>query len=141
MRLRRLATHDEEIDDQNNGRNHEAAFTKIIAKKGTLDESLLLQESLAPGIMGKLRPAGVKALLESLPTAVRGIRTGKMRSLAKLIPGVHPKLPDGAQEHVQRIYEHAEEHRTQLNLYITGTDEEAPAESIEPEPDETRSLS
>jgi succinate dehydrogenase / fumarate reductase, iron-sulfur subunit len=141
MRLRRLATHDEEINDKNNGRNHEAAFTKIIEKKGTLDESLLLQESLAPGIKGKLRPAGVKALLESLPTALRGIRTGKMRSLAKLIPGIHPKLPDGAQDQVQRIYEHAEEHRTQLNLYITGYDDESPAEAIEPEPDETRSLS
>ncbi len=141
MRLRRLATHDEQINDKNNGRNHEAAFTRIIEKKGTLDESLLLQESLAPGIKGKLRPAGVKALLESLPTALRGIRTGKMRSLAKLMPGVHPKLPDGAQDQVQRIYEHAEEHRTQLNLYITGHDDEAPAEAIEPEPDETRSLS
>ena len=141
MRLRRLATHDEEINDKNNGRNHEAAFTKIIEKKGTLDESLLLQESLAPGIKGKLRPAGVKALLESLPTALRGIRTGKMRSLAKLIPGIHPKLPDGAQDQVQRIYEHAEEHRTQLNLYITGHDDESPAEEIEPEADETRSLS
>ena len=140
MRLRRLATHDQEIDDVNNGRRHEAAFTKIIEKKGTLDESLLLQESLAPGIKGKLRPAGVMALLESLPTALRGIRTGKMRSLAKLIPGVHPKLPDGAQDQVKRIYEHAEEHRTQLNLYITGTDEEAPAEAVEPEADEQESL-
>ena len=56
MRLRRLATHDEEIDDKNNGHSHEAAFTKIIEKKGTLDESLLLQESLAPGIKGKLTP-------------------------------------------------------------------------------------
>ncbi|HSJ18409.1 MAG TPA: succinate dehydrogenase/fumarate reductase iron-sulfur subunit, partial [Solirubrobacterales bacterium] len=42
MRLRRRATHDYEIDDVNNGARHEAAFTKIIEKKGTLDESLLL---------------------------------------------------------------------------------------------------
>ena len=142
MRLRRLATHDQEIDDVNNGRRHEAAFTKIIEKKGTLDESLLLQESFAPGVKGKLipRPAAIKGLVESIPTALRGIRTGKMRSLAKLIPGVHPKLPDGAQDQVKRIYEHAEEHRTQLNLYITGTDEEAPAEAVEPEADEQESL-
>jgi hypothetical protein len=53
-----------------------------------------------------------------------------MRSLSKLIPGVHPKLPDDAQKHVQRIYEHAEEHHTELNLYITGE------EDVEPEPDE-----
>ena len=56
MRLRRLAGHDHEIDDANNGHRHELAFTKIIEKKGTLDESLLLQESYAPGVKGKLMP-------------------------------------------------------------------------------------
>jgi succinate dehydrogenase / fumarate reductase, iron-sulfur subunit len=132
MRLRRAANHDEEIVDRNNGHNHEAAFVKIIQKKGTLDESLLLQESYAPGVMGKLipKPAALKGLLGSIPTAIRGLRTGKMRSLPKLIPGVHPKLPGDAQDHVKRLYEHAEEHRTELNLYITGE------EDVEPEPDE-----
>ena len=56
----------------------------------------------------------------SLPTAMRGIKTGKMRSLAKLIPGVHPKLPGGAQDEVKAIYQHAEEHNEELNLYIRG---------------------
>jgi succinate dehydrogenase / fumarate reductase, iron-sulfur subunit len=132
MRLRRAANHDEEIVDRNNGHNHEAAFVKIIEKKGTLDESLLLQESYAPGVMGKLipRPAALKGLLGSIPTAIRGLRSGKMRSLPKLIPGIHPKLPGDAQDHVKRIYEHAEEHRTEINLYITGE------EDVEPEPDE-----
>ena len=113
MRLRRAATHDEEIHDQNNGHNHEEAFIKIIEKKGTLDESLLLQESYAPGVKGKLmpKPAAIKGLLGSIPTAVRGMRTGKMRSLPKLIPGVHPKLPGDAQDQVKRIYAHAEEHQ------------------------------
>ena len=132
MRLRRAATDDEDIRDRNNGLNHEEAFTKIIHKKGTLDESLLLQESYAPGVKGKLipKPAAIKNLLISLPTAVRGIRTGKMRSLGKLIPGVHPKLPGDAQEQVKRIYQHAEEHREEINLYITGE------EDVVPEPDE-----
>jgi succinate dehydrogenase / fumarate reductase, iron-sulfur subunit len=125
MRLRRKAGHDEDIDDVNNGRRHELAFTKIIGRKGTLDESLLLQESYAQGIGGKLMPTSgaIKGLLGSLPTAVRGIRTGKMRSLAKLIPGVHPKLPGDAQQHVKRVYSHAEDHREELNLYITGEEE------------------
>jgi succinate dehydrogenase / fumarate reductase, iron-sulfur subunit len=140
MRLRRLATRDEGIDDVNNGHRHEAAFTKMIRKKGTNDEALLLQESYAPGVKGKLipRPAAIKALVESLPTALRGIRTGKMRSLPKLIPGLHPKLPDGAQEEVKEIYAHAEEHKQELNLYIKGEepDEEAPEAEVEPEPDE-----
>jgi succinate dehydrogenase / fumarate reductase iron-sulfur subunit len=125
MRLRRRATHDFEIDDVNNGRRHEAAFVKIIESKGTLDESLLLQESYAPGVRGKLMPTpgAIKGLLGSIPTAIRGIRTGKMRSLHKLIPGIHPKLPGDSQKHVRAIYEHAEEHREELNLYVVGEDE------------------
>jgi succinate dehydrogenase / fumarate reductase iron-sulfur subunit len=148
MRLRRAAD-EEDIHDQNHGRSHMEAFTKIIEKKGTLDEALLLQESLAPGVKGKLAPkhGAVKGLLESIPTAIRGIRTGKMRSLPKLIPGVHPKLPGDAQEHVKRIYAHTEGHRVELNLYIRGEevgDEESvpegdavPEGEVKPEPDET----
>src|SRR5436190_866601 len=134
MRLRRLAGHDHEIKDVNNGHRHESAFVKIIEKKGTLDESLLLQESFAQGIVGKLKPSkgAITGLAGSIPTAVRGIRTGKMRSLSKLIPGVHMRLPGDAQDHVKRIYSHAEEHRAELNLYITGEEE------LEPEADEVR---
>jgi succinate dehydrogenase / fumarate reductase iron-sulfur subunit len=139
MRLRRAAD-EEDIHDQNHGRNHMEAFTKIIEKKGTLDEAALQQESYAPGIKGKLRPrhGAIRNLLASMPTAVRGIRTGKMRSLPKLIPGVHHKLPGDAQDHVKRIYAHAEEHQVELNLYIRGEepDEEAPEGVVEPEPDE-----
>jgi len=121
MRLRRAAEH-EGIQDQNHGHNHMEAFTKIIEKKGTLDEAQLLQDSYAPGIKGKLVPkhGAIKGLLESLPTAIRGIKTGKMRSLPKLIPGVHAKLPGDAQDHVKRIYAHAEDHEIELNLYIRG---------------------
>jgi succinate dehydrogenase / fumarate reductase, iron-sulfur subunit len=137
MRLRRAAGHDEDIQDQNNGRNHEAAFVKIIQKKGTLDESLLLQESYAPGIKGKLipRPRSIKGLLISIPTAIRGIRTGKMRSLSKLIPGIHPKLPGDAQDQVKRLYEHAEEHRAELNLYIAGEEGEDEPPDLPSEPE------
>jgi succinate dehydrogenase / fumarate reductase iron-sulfur subunit len=141
MRLRRAATAENEIDDVNNGHRHEAAFAKIIEKKGTLDEALLLQESYAQGVKGKLRPTkgAIGGLIGSIPTALRGIRTGKMRSLPKLIPGVHAKLPDGAQDHVKRIYSHAEEHGEELNLYIKGEEPEqegVPEAAIEPEPDE-----
>jgi succinate dehydrogenase / fumarate reductase iron-sulfur subunit len=140
MRLRRRATDDFEIDDVNNGRRHEAAFTKIIEKKGTLDESLLLQESYAAGVMGKLKPtlASIKGLIGSIPTGIRAFRSGKARSPSQLIPGVHPKLPGGAQKEVQRLYAHAEEHGEQINLYIKGeeADQEVPEEAVEPEPDE-----
>ncbi len=133
MRLRRKAGENGIDDDPNNGHNHEEAFVKIIEKKGTLDESLLLQESFAPGVKGKLKPSkgAIKGLLGSIPTAIRGIKSGKMRSVPKLIPGVHPKLPDGAQDEVKAIYKHAEAHREEFNIYITGEDD------VEPEPDET----
>jgi succinate dehydrogenase / fumarate reductase iron-sulfur subunit len=128
MRLRRRAG-EEGIEDPNSGHDHEIAFVKIIEKKGTLDESLLLQESFAPGLKGKLKPSkrAIREMLGSIPTAIRGIRAGKMRSLPKLIPGVHHKLPGGAQDEVRAIYRHAEEHNEEFNLYIKGEegDEEA----------------
>lgn len=137
MRLRRLAGDDHGIRDVNNGHNHEMAFVKNIKKKGTLDESLLLQESYAPGVKGKLMPrvSAIKGLLGSIPTAIRGIKTGKMRSVPKLIPGVHHKLPGDAQGHVKEIYERAEESKIQLNLYIIGEggEEDHAAEEVEPE--------
>src|SRR4051812_42808013 len=119
MRLRRKAG-EEGIEDPNSGHDHEIAFVKIIEKKGTLDESLLLQESFAPGVKGKLKPnrRAIREMIGSIPIAIRGIKTGKMRSLHKLIPGVHPKLPD--QDDIKAIYKHAEEHNEELNLYIRG---------------------
>jgi succinate dehydrogenase / fumarate reductase iron-sulfur subunit len=130
MRLRRKAGEEGIHDDPNNGHNHVTAMTKIIEKKGTNDESLLIQESYAPGIKGKLKPQGIKDLIVSLPTVLRAIKTGKARSLSKLIPGIHPKLPDGAQDEVKAIYKHAEEHGEEFNIYIRGE------EDVEPEPDE-----
>ncbi|HMJ73412.1 MAG TPA: succinate dehydrogenase iron-sulfur subunit [Solirubrobacterales bacterium] len=131
MRLRRKAG-EEGIEDPHNGHNHEAAFVKIIETKGTLDEALLQQESYAPGVKGKLKPTkgAIEGLGKSLPTVLRAIRSGKARSLSKLIPGVHPKLPGDAQDEVKAIYKHAEEHREEFNIYIHGEDD------VEPEPDE-----
>jgi succinate dehydrogenase / fumarate reductase iron-sulfur subunit len=136
MRLRRKAD-EEGIVDPNNGHNHVHAFVKMIEKKGTNDEALLVQESYAPGIKGKLKPskAAIKGLVESLPTVLRAIKTGKARSPAKVIPGIHPKLPGGAQDDVKAIYKHAEEHREEFNLYIKGEegDEKAAVEEgLEP---------
>ncbi len=121
MRLRRKAG-EHGISDPNNGHNHEIAFVKNIERNGTLDEALLLQESFAPGVKGKLMPTygAIKGMLGSIPTAIRGIRSGKMRSIPKLLPGVHHKLPDGAQDDVKAIYRHTKEHSIELNLYIRG---------------------
>ncbi len=136
MRLRRKAG-EEEIDDANSGHHHELAFVKIIEKKGTLDEGLLIQESYVPGVKGKLTPSkrGIKEMIGSLPTVLRAIKTGKARSLSKLVPGLHHKLPGDAQDEVKAIFAHAEEHGEQINLYIRGED------NVEPEPDERTATS
>lgn len=113
MRLRRRATHDFEINDHNNGKRHEAAFTNIIRKKGVLDERKLFQDT-----NGVFRPEGQLELLRGLPTGLRGLMRGKMSPKVALF---HEKLP--GMENVERIYDHAEDHREELNLYIAGEGE------------------
>jgi succinate dehydrogenase / fumarate reductase iron-sulfur subunit len=114
MRLRRRATRDFEINDQNNGRRHEHSFTKIIKKKGILDERKLLQDSFGP-----FRPEGGIALLRSLPTGLRGFTRGKITPRKALF---HEGIE--GMENVRRIYDHAENHHEEVNLYILGEDEE-----------------
>jgi succinate dehydrogenase / fumarate reductase iron-sulfur subunit len=132
MRLRRKAG-EEGIEDPNAGHAHEMAFVKIIEKKGTLDEAMLVQESYAPGIKGKLKPSkrGIRETIKSLPTILRPLRKRKVK-LRQAIPGTHHKLPGDAMEDVKAIYAHAEEHNEEFNLYIKGEDEDF----VEPEPDE-----
>jgi succinate dehydrogenase / fumarate reductase iron-sulfur subunit len=110
MRLRRRATRDFEINDQNNGRRHEHSFTSIISRKGILDERKLLQDSLGP-----FRPQGQVALLRSLPTGLRGFARGKITPRKALF---HERLE--GMDNVRRIYDHAEEHAQEVNLYILG---------------------
>jgi succinate dehydrogenase / fumarate reductase iron-sulfur subunit len=132
MRLRRKAG-EEGIQDPNAGHDHEMAFVKIIEKRGTLDEAMLVQESYAPGIKGKLKPSkrGIRETIKSLPTILRPLRKRKVK-LRQAIPGTHHKLPGDAMEDVKAIYAHAEEHNEEFNLYIKGEDEDF----VEPEPDE-----
>jgi succinate dehydrogenase / fumarate reductase, iron-sulfur subunit len=125
MRLRRRATRDYGITDSNNGRRHEQAFTKIIQRKGILDERKLLQDSFGP-----FRPQGQLALLRSLPTGLRGFARGKISPRTALM---HEKLE--GMENVRRIYDHAEEHAEEVNLYILGEGESA--EEKEPAMGET----
>src|SRR3954471_2245194 len=119
MRLRRRATNDHGIKDSNNGYGHEKAFVNIIEKWGTLFEAQLLPRSFGDGslIKGQLRPEGAKQLTESLPTALRGIRSGKVNPKKVLL---HPKLPE--QKQVRRIIHEIEskDERLELNLYIVG---------------------
>jgi succinate dehydrogenase iron-sulfur subunit len=120
MRLRRKAG-EEGIEDPNAGHSHEMAFVKVIEKKGLLDEALLVQESYAPGIKGKLKPSkrGIRETIKSLPTILRPLRKRKVK-LRQAIPGLHHSLPKDSMNDVRSIYAHAEEHSEELNLYIRG---------------------
>ena len=119
MRLRRRATQDYGIKDRNNGYGHEKAFTDLIETYGTLHEAQLLPRSFGDGsfVKSQLSPHGLKNLIPALPTAVRGLTSGKV-SPAKALR--HHKLPDQGQ--VKRIYKEIEskDERLELNLYIVG---------------------
>jgi succinate dehydrogenase / fumarate reductase iron-sulfur subunit len=124
MRLRRRAG-EEGIEDPNAGHDHEVAFVKVIQKKGLLDEALLVQESYAPGIKGKLKPSkrGITETIKSLPTILRPLLKRKVK-LRQAIPGLHHGLPKDSMDDVRSIYEHAEEHNEEFNLYIKGEEGE-----------------
>jgi succinate dehydrogenase / fumarate reductase, iron-sulfur subunit len=119
MRLRRKATGDFEIKDDNNGYGHEKAFVDLIEKYGTLHEAQLLPRSFGQGslVRGSLAPKAVKQLVGDLPTGARGLKSGKITPKKALL---HPKLPD--QDQVRRIFKevHSKDERIELNLYIVG---------------------
>jgi succinate dehydrogenase / fumarate reductase iron-sulfur subunit len=119
MRLRRRATGEYDIKDINNGYGHEKAFTDLIETYGTLHEAQLLPRSFGEGslVRGQTKPAAVQQLLANLPTAARGLMSGKVSPKKALI---HKKLPD--QDQVKRIYKevHDEDGGVELNLYIVG---------------------
>jgi succinate dehydrogenase / fumarate reductase, iron-sulfur subunit len=117
MRLRRRATDDYQIKDQNNGYGHSWAFVNIIEKWGTLHEGQMPVRSFGQGSMvrGQTDPNAVKQLVESAGTGVRTVRKVGPRKLF-----LHPKLPD--QKQVKRIVKEiaSKDERIELNLYIIG---------------------
>ncbi|HEY6776708.1 MAG TPA: succinate dehydrogenase/fumarate reductase iron-sulfur subunit [Thermoleophilaceae bacterium] len=119
MRLRRRAGSDFGIKDSNNGYGHEQAFVNIVEKWGTNFEAQLLPRSFGDGslVKGQLRPSGARQLTAELPTAFRGLRSGKVSPTKALL---HPKLPD--QKQVRRIFKEIESkgERLELNMYIVG---------------------
>jgi len=131
MRLRRKAG-EEGIEDPNAGHAHEMAFVKVIEKKGLLDEALLVQESYAPGVKGKLKPSkrGLTETIKSLPTILRPLRKRKVK-LRQAIPGLHHGLPKDEMNDVKSIYKHAEEHNEEFNLYIKGEEGELAEDDVE----------
>ena len=124
MRLRRIAIDDQHIVDVNNGERHEAAFTGLIKDNGLLWEAELLPRSYGGNSwFGKLHPAAGKELISSLPAILKALFRGKVTPMGALKPH---KLAKSDLKSVQGIYDKIEgrDERYELNLYITGVDEE-----------------
>jgi succinate dehydrogenase iron-sulfur subunit len=126
MRLRRRAGSDFEIKDRNNGYRHEHAFVKNIRRNGILHESDLLADSYG----GKFNPNAGRELVSGLPTAVKGLRKGKMTP-QKLLLHQH-KAP----KEVKQLFDEIEgrPERNELNLYISGVEDEPAEAKSEREP-------
>jgi succinate dehydrogenase / fumarate reductase iron-sulfur subunit len=124
MRLRRMAGDDFGIKDRNNGHRHEIAFTSLIRDHGLLWEAELLPRSYGgDSFFGKFAPAAGAELVASLPAITKALVRGKVTPMGALKPHNLPKQ-DLAQ--IKSIFEEVEGHeeRYELNLYITGYDED-----------------
>jgi len=124
MRLRRIAGSDEHITDPNNGHRHEEAFATLIKDYGLLHEAELIPRSYGgDSWFGKFHPRAGRELLSSLPTAFRGILRRKINPKIALLGH---KLKPNDLKAVKGIYEKVESRpeRYELNLYITGEDED-----------------
>ncbi len=124
MRLRRIAGSDFHIVDQNNGERHEAAVTGLIGDYGLLHEAELIPRSYGGNSwFAKFHPAAGKELLSSLPVVIKGVLRRKVN--VKIAIFGH-KIGKQDLKGVQAIYDKVEgrKERYELNLYITGEDEE-----------------
>ncbi|MGN6166849.1 MAG: succinate dehydrogenase/fumarate reductase iron-sulfur subunit [Solirubrobacteraceae bacterium] len=119
MRLRRIAGSDYDIEDRNNGYRHEHAFVKNIRRNGILHEADLLADSYG----GKFNPAAGRELVSGLPTATKGLARGKMTPKTALLH-TH-KAPKQVTEAFDRI--EGRDHRVELNLYVSGYEDEETA--------------
>jgi succinate dehydrogenase / fumarate reductase iron-sulfur subunit len=126
MRLRRIATADHHIVDQNNGERHEAAFAGLIRDNGLLWEAELLSRSYGGASwLGKFHPRAGRELISSLPSIVKALARGKVTPMGALKPH---RIPKQDLKSVQSIYDRIDgrAERFELNLYIVGEDEDPP---------------
>lgn len=124
MRLRRRAGTDHHIKDRNNGERHESAFVTLVRDYGMLHEAELLPRSYGgDSWFGKFHPKAGAELLDSLPSITRAVMRGKVTPKLALMGH---KIPSNDLKSVKRIYKKVEGRgeRLELNLYITGYDED-----------------
>ncbi|CAN5521125.1 hypothetical protein BH20ACT17_BH20ACT17_03620 [soil metagenome] len=132
MRLRRLAGSDHGIEDANNGERHEEAFVSLVRQYGLLNEAELLPRSYGgDSPLAKFKPSAQKELVSSLPAIGKALLRRKVTPAAVLKP--HKLARDDLRQ-IKRIYETVEgrEQRFELNLYISGYDEELEGATASP---------
>ena len=104
-----------------------ANFFKMERRNGILQEADLLADSYG----GKFHPRAVPELVSGLPTAATGLRRGKMTPRKVLL---HPhKAPADVKQLFDEI--DGREQRVELNLYVTGEEDEPDDRGVELEPD------
>jgi succinate dehydrogenase / fumarate reductase iron-sulfur subunit len=131
MRLRRVAGSDHGIVDPNNGHRHEEAFTTLIRDYGLLHEAELLPRSYGgDSWFGKFHPAAAKELLSSLPIVLKGLVRRKVSPKTALLGH---RIPKPSLAGVRAIYKKVDRKggaprggRYELNLFVTGYDEDEP---------------
>src|SRR5690348_18211700 len=126
MRLRRRAGNDYQIEDRNNGLRHEHAFVQNIKKNGILHEADLLPDSYG----GKFHPRAVPELIDSLPIVTTALLRGKMTPQKALL---HPHRKDYKSLGAYFDKIDGREQRLELNLYITGYDEDVDGAETKPD--------
>jgi succinate dehydrogenase / fumarate reductase iron-sulfur subunit len=127
MRLRRIAGSDHHIVDRNNGERHEEAFTTLVHDYGLLHEAELLPRSYGGNSwFGKFHPAAGLELVDSLPAIARAIAHRKVKPMQALRGH---RLARRDLDAVHKIFDVVEgrQRRYELNLYLSGVEEEAPS--------------
>ena len=131
MRLRRRAGSDHHIEDRNNGERHERALTYLIRDYGLLHEAELLPRSYGGySWFAKFKPAAGLELVDSLPSITKALLRRKVTPGGALRGH---RIPRDDLKQVRRIYDTVEgrDDRYELNLYITGRDEDLEEETAE----------
>jgi succinate dehydrogenase / fumarate reductase iron-sulfur subunit len=124
MRLRRRAGDDHGIVDRNNGHRHEKSFVSLVRDNGLLWEAELLPRSYGgDSWFGKFAPKAGLELVDSLPVITKALLRRKVTMKGALKPH---RIPKSDIKQIQRIYETVggRQERFELNLYITGYDED-----------------
>ena len=97
MRLRRIATGDHHIVDQNNGERHEAAFTTLIKDNGLLWEAELLPRAHMAATRGSANspPPPARSCSARCRSILKALLRGKVTPMGALKP---PQDPQGRPE-------------------------------------------